>query len=155
MSAARIVWALAVGPLWLGGCSGGTDTADSADGLPDVSRAERVCGHPDTGLYDTCGPGDFCVETRGALCMPLPPPGQSCSVGCVLTEHCCNCSGFACVAASPEVCPGGPGCACFDDLEPFSLRCPAERRECTESGDGVTVLCIEVDFDEDPFADEG
>lgn len=110
---------------------------------------ERACG--DT----TCEQESFCVATQGAVCMPLPPEGESCAEGCVLTEHCCNCSAYACVPAPADHCPEGPTCACLADSGEEILRyCEPDRRECTDEAEGASVLCIAVGLDEDPFADE-
>lgn len=100
-----------------------------------------------------CDGDQLCVATRGALCMPLPAPGQSCGLGCVLTEHCCNCTAFACVSV-PEPCSDVVDCACIESAHQrdFIVEC---RMECVDDASGeAQVTCINVDFDEDPFAVE-
>ena len=121
----------------------------SGDGDENNSTAQGlVCGK------DRCTTDQICVATRGAFCMPLPPPGGSCQAGCVLTEHCCNCTAHACFTPPAQNCGGSPTCDCVASGF-LDQGCPAERRECSESARGVEVLCVNVDYDEDPFADAG
>jgi len=121
-----------------GGASSGNASGDSQ--FP----VERDCGD------SVCGPDELCVETQGALCMPLPPEGQSCQEGCVLTEHCCNCSAFSCTGF-PDECEDGASCTCLRDAQErgYLSGCPIERSEC--DGGGGELLCIQVALDEDPF----
>ncbi|MEM1034993.1 MAG: hypothetical protein AAGN82_31925 [Myxococcota bacterium] len=118
---------------------GSTTTTDIAPG--------RACGP------DRCATGQYCVATEGARCTPLPPPGESCPEGCVLTEHCCNCTVHACVdPPTADTCADGATCACLDATS--ALRnCPADRRTCRDDPEGADVMCIAVALDEDPFAD--
>lgn len=102
---------------------------------------------------DPCDADEFCIATQGAVCQPLPPPGESCAEGCVLTEHCCNCTTHACLRAPSEECPDGPSCECLESG--FLMGCEPERRSCEPREGGVHVECIAVAYDEDPFAEGG
>lgn len=135
------------------GCGGGAGESEPGQ----VSQPqERDCGDPSTSFYGgVCAANDFCVETRGAACQPLPAPGEQCPAGCTLTEHCCNCPAFGCLTAPEEGCEGTPQCGCVETIEAFAANCPPDRRECTEGPNGVELVCIAVAFDEDPFADAG
>ncbi len=136
------------------GCGGGSAEPKPAGGptgleAPTQQAQGYSCGD------DTCAQDEFCIGTQGALCKGLPPPGESCDEGCVLTEHCCNCTVHACLAAPSGHCADGPSCGCLDENGGFLTRCGADRRECEESAEGVDVLCIAVALDEDPFAESG
>lgn len=106
---------------------------------------------------EACGFDEMCVETQGAVCHPLPPAGEQCRDGCVLTEHCCNCSAFACFKPRVVDCPDGPTCECLDRADGSSVLfdCSGDRRVCATEDSTVQVLCIRVALDEDPFADAG
>jgi hypothetical protein len=136
------------------GCGAGNNEPNSSgnpSGLDETSQETQghVCAD------DVCAEDEFCIGTQGALCKPLPPPGGSCDEGCELTEHCCNCTVHACMAAPSGHCEDGPSCACLDESGGFLTRCDAEDRECEVTAEGVDVLCIAVALDEDPFADSG
>jgi len=123
-------------------------SAEDSDGSASTSAAAtRPCGGE-----DTCSADQFCVASQGALCMPLPPPGGQCQAGCLLTEHCCNCTVHACLTAPADVCPDGPTCACLDNpVRQLLLGCDGDRRTCDDSGEGAEVTCIVVGLDENPF----
>lgn len=118
-------------------------------------ESERTAEGPSCGDGRICESGQFCIETQGALCMPLPPPGGQCEPGCVLTEHCCNCSAFACLDAPEGTCAGEASCGCLALDQGFLSACGPDRRECDDHQGGAYVLCIRVALDEDPFADAG
>ena len=153
----------------LGGCSPnesgpGTDTNDTLTS-PSENGSGGTEGTDDSGSGGTetecgdagaCSSDELCVATRGALCMPLPDEGESCQPGCVLTEHCCNCTAFSCTPL-PDECDQGADCGCVDDAQSngfLELGCPADRSVCEEAGNPV-LTCVLVDFDEDPFAEGG
>ena len=117
-----------------------------------TSEASGGASAAGCGPVFSCEPSQFCVETRGALCMPLPPAGQQCPAECTPTEHCCNCPAFACVD-TPASCDGTAECGCIGEAPPLKY-CGVERRECEGQGRGLDVTCINVDFDEDPFAED-
>ncbi len=133
-------WLSLASLLLLLGCSSGDD-----DGTNSTTQG-LSCGK------DQCTSGQICVATRGAFCMPLPPPGGSCQAGCLLTEHCCNCTAHACFTPPAQSCGSSPSCDCVASGF-LDQGCPADRRECTQTPRGVEVLCVNVDYDEDPFAD--
>ena len=147
------------------GCGANTAKPDGAEsgrseseGLPSTGTpygSSQRPGDLPCGDEDLCTNDQFCVATRGAQCRPLPPPGESCPEGCERTEHCCNCTAFACLTAPDQECPGGPSCDCLGDSDDdgFLFGCGPARRECMETEQGVQVLCIAVAYDEDPFAD--
>jgi hypothetical protein len=144
-------WSLAVALSVAVACGGSLD--DEAPAETGAARDQlRACG-----ADDFCTSDEICIGTQGALCTPLPPPGESCPEGCVLTEHCCNCTAYACLAPPPSVCPDGPSCGCLDSSTDvrFLSTCLPPRRQCTDDNGGVDVLCITVALDEDPFADGG
>jgi hypothetical protein len=138
-----------VAPAATNGC--GSEPGERAPAA-DAGYAVRSCGDD-----DLCTGDQFCVTTQGAVCQPLPPPGEECPVGCVLTEHCCNCATMSCATAPAEPCPAGPSCGCLPAAiaDGFLLGCPEQGRQCTEEAEGVDVLCVIVGLDEDPFADGG
>ncbi len=161
MSLARSIGRnLAVGLLGGGGLLVGCSSDGEGDGAGDSSTIAqpqaRHCGDPSTGFYGgICEEDEFCVETRGAACQGLPPPGEQCPAGCTLTEHCCNCPAFGCLRAPVDECEGAPSCGCVSKMESFVANCPDDRRECTEGPNGAAIVCIAVAFDEDPFRDAG
>jgi len=133
------------------GCGAGANEP-STSGTPESDHSpQQAQGLSCAG--QACSDSEFCIGTQGALCKPLPPPGESCDEGCVLTEHCCNCTVYACMAAPNGHCEDGPSCDCLDKNGGFLTRCDAENRECEEADDGVRILCIAVALDEDPFGE--
>jgi len=119
---------------------------DVSTPTPPSEASAEACGDK-----DPCASEQFCIATQGAICQPLPPPGETCDEGCVLTEHCCNCTTHACLTAPTDDCPDGPTCECL--AAGFLMGCEAERRTCESGAPGVHVQCVSVAYDEDPFAE--
>lgn len=149
--ASRLIPFAFVVALTLTSCAGkGNDGENVPPPGTDDTQENLSCGS------DSCTRSEMCVETIGALCSPLPEPGESCAEGCILTEHCCNCPAFGCLEPSSEDCPEGPSCGCLTrpNGESILIDCEGDRRECTQESGWTNVTCIVVGLDENPFAEE-
>jgi hypothetical protein len=155
---------LAMASLVLYACGGASESNKDDDSpplqgtqLPEDHQKPSESEHSDSNTCGDSGPcdsGELCIATRGALCMPLPDEGETCSEGCVLTEHCCNCTAFSCTPL-PETCEETSNCDCIAAAQEdgfLSLGCPSERSTCSSDTE-LELTCVLVDFDEDPFTE--